>query len=182
MQLSEEIVIELSKVKIIFLLLGAAFFIAIGVWFLTLNTHEIEASRKFNNPMLFCVLGIVLILFFGLVSLFGLKKLFDKSPGLVINYEGILDNSSGVSVGVIPWLEVSGIGEYQVQKQKFISVLLYDPNKYVNKGSFLKRMANRANKKMCGTPINISTNSLKICYEELLEVIQEYYKNSQKNF
>ena len=111
----------------------------------------------------------------------GIKKLFDKSPGLVLNSEGILDNSSGLSAGVIPWSEVVDIREYQVQKQKFVSIHVQDPEKYANNGNALKRMANRANIKMCGTPINISANSLKIGYEELLETIQEYYRNSRSN-
>lgn len=177
----EERVIELSKVKIVLLILGAAAFVLLGAWLLSLDAGTIESQRRFNNPILIYGVGVASIVFFGLCGLVGIKKLFDKSPGLILSAEGILDNSSGVSAGIIPWSEVVSIGEYQVQKQKFISIQVADPNKYANSGNALKRMANRANIKMCGTPVNISANSLKISYSELLETITEYYHNSTKN-
>ncbi len=181
MSLSNEKIIYLSKLKIILLIVGASIFVALGVWFLTLDTDSIESSRRFNSPALVYGIGVIGIVFFGLCALVGLKKLFDKAPGLILNEEGILDNSSGVSAGVIPWSEVVGINEYQVQKQKFVSILVQDPEKYVNTGNALKRMANKANVKMCGTPINISANSLKISYEELLDTIEEYYRKYRQN-
>lgn len=177
----DERVIELSKVKVVLLILGAVVFVLLGAWLLSLNAGTIEGQRRFNNPILIYGVGVASIVFFGLCGLIGIKKLFDKSPGLILSAEGILDNSSGVSAGMIPWSEVVSIGEYQVQKQKFISIQVVDPNKYANNGNALKRMANRANIKMCGTPVNISANSLKISYSELLETITEYYRNSTKN-
>ena len=177
----KEKVIELSKVKIMLLILGAIIFVLLGAWVLSLDAQTIENQRRFNSPSLVYGVGIASIIFFGLCGLVGIKKLFDKSPGLIINSKGILDNSSGVSAGIIPWAEIVSIGEYQVQKQKFISIQVTDPEKYANNGNALKRMANRANIKMCGTPINISANSLKISYSELLETITEYYRNSIEN-
>lgn len=177
----EERVIELSKVKIVLLILGAIVFVVLGAWLLSLDAEAIESQRKFSSPTLIYGIGIVSIVFFGLCGLVGIRKLFDKSPGLIVSAEGILDNSSGVSAGIIPWSEVVSIGEYQIQKQKFISVQVTDPNKYANNGNVLKRMANRANIKMCGTPVNISANSLKISYNELFETINEYYRNSLEN-
>ena len=179
--MSEERVIELSKVKIILLTLGAVAFVLLGAWFLSLDTQTIESQRKFNSPTLVYGVGIVSIAFFGLCGLIAVKKLFDNSPGLIINSEGILDNSSGVSAGIIPWGEIVGIGEHQVHKQKFISIQVKDPEKYVNNGSALKRMANRADIKLCGTPINISANSLKISHDDLLQTIGEYYRKTREN-
>ena len=176
--MSQEKVIELSKVKLALLTFGAITFVLLGAWFLSMEVHEIESQRKFNSPVLVYGIGVVSIVFFGMSAFIGLKKLFDDSPGLVVNTEGILDNSSGISAGIIPWKEIVGIGEYTVQKQKFISILVKDPEKYVNNGNLLKRIANRANLKMCGTPVNISANSLKIDYDELLEVITKFHLNS----
>lgn len=177
----EEKVIALSKIKILLLTIGAVVFVLLGVWFLSLDAQTIESQRKFNSPTLVYGIGVVSIVFFGLCGLVGIKKFFDNSPGLIISSKGIQDNSSGVSAGLIPWEEVVGIGEYQIQKQKFISIQVKDPEKYANNGNALKRMANRANIKMCGTPVNISANSLKISYDELLETITEYYHRSNAN-
>lgn len=177
----KEKVIELSKAKIILLILGAVAFVLLGAWFLTLDVQTIESQRRFNSPTLIYGIGAASIAFFGLCGLIGIMKLFDKSPGLVVSSDGIWDNSSGISAGIIPWAEVVGISEYRIQKQKFVSIHVQHPEKYVNTGNAFKRMANKANLKMCGTPINISANSLKISYEELLKTINEYYSNSQKN-
>jgi len=179
--LSEEKIIYLSKAKILFLILLSIIFIALGVWFLFLDVQSIEGSRRFNSPALIYGIGIITIVFFGLCALVGVKKLFDKSPGIILSSEGILDNSSGVSAGIIPWSDVVDIGQYQIHKQKFVLIHVRDPEKYANTGNALKRMANRANMKMCGTPINISANSLKIGYGELVKIIQKYYQNSRSN-
>ncbi|WP_345841374.1 STM3941 family protein [Shewanella algae] len=177
----DEKVIELSKVKIMLIILGAIVFVLLGLWFLSMDAQAIESQKRFNNPVLIYGIGIVSVVFFGLCGLVGIKKLFDSSPGLVISSKGILDNSSGMSAGVIPWKDVAGVGEYQVKKQRFISILLKDPEKYANNGNALRIMANRANIKMCGTPVSISANSLKISYEDLLGAITEYYRKSSEN-
>lgn len=176
----EEKVIELSKVKVILLILGAISFVLLGAWILTLDVQAIESQRRFNNPTLVYGMGVASIVFFGLCGLLGARKLFDKSPGVVINAEGILDNSSGISAEIIPWAQVTGVGEYKVKNQKFISIHIQNPEEYANIGSAFKKMASKANLKMCGTPINISTNTLKISYDELLEIINEYYNISRK--
>lgn len=176
----KEKIIKLSKIKIILLTLGSIFFVGLGVFLLLLDVQTTESQNKFNSPVFVYGIGVACVVLFGFGSLLGIKKLFDQSPGLIINSEGILDNSSGVSAGIIPWADVVGIEEYQVKQQKFISIKVKNPEKYANKGSFLKRMVNRANIKMCGTPINISVNGLKISYDDLHGFIREYYHNSLK--
>ena len=181
MVISREKVIYVNKLKIILLIIVACVFVAVGVWFLILDAQSIESNKSLDSLSLVSLVGLVGILFFGLCALMGLIKLFDKSPGLILNETGILDNSSGVSVGVIPWSEVVGINQYQVQQQRFVSIMVQNPEKYINTGNALKRMANRANFKMSGTPINISANSLKISYEELLDIIEAFYRKSREN-
>ena len=171
-----ETVIALSKTKLVLLLVGALGFVAVGIWLLTLDAEFIASQRKFNNPSLVYGLGIVGIAFFGACGYIGIKKLFQQTPGLVLNAEGIFDNSSGVSAGLVPWSDISGIYEYAIGQQKFIAILVVDPDKYINRGNALRRMTNKANMKMSGTPINISANSLKLTYPELLAAITEYFQ------
>lgn len=177
----EKRVIEFNKKKVVQLILGAIAFMLIGIWFLSMDPEFIDSQRRFNNPIFIYGLGVVSILFFGLCSFFGIKKLLTNSPGLIISAEGILDNSSGISMGLIPWTDVTGIGVYEVQKQKFISIRVADPEKYANNGNAIQRMANRANIKMCGTPINISAGTLNIDHDNLLAVINKYYQNCVEN-
>lgn len=124
---------------------------------------------------------MVSVFFFGLCGLIGVKKIFDSKPGLTLNSEGITDNSSGVAAGFIQWSEIDGINESQFQKQKFVSIMVKNPEKYLNSGSALQKIAKKANLKMCGTPINISANSLKMKYEELFKTVTEYYQANNTN-
>lgn len=175
----ERRVIETSKLKMAFVVSGAIAFVLLGVWILSLDVQDIEDNRKYNSPVFVYGIGAFCTAFFSLCAIFGIKKLFDKSPGLIISTEGILDNFSSISQKIIPWTEIVEIGEYKVQRQKFISIKLKDPEKYIDNRNVFKRMLNSSNMKLCGTPISISASNLKIGYDDLIDLIQEYYCKSR---
>ncbi|MBC3873970.1 STM3941 family protein [Undibacterium flavidum] len=178
---TDEKVIELSKTKILFLITIACGFVVGGLWMLQLDSAEIAAQRRFNNPILVHGIGVVSIAFFGLCGLFGVKKIFDKKPGLILSAAGIFDNSSGVSAGLVPWSEILGFDIFEVQKQKTLIVKIAKPERYIERGGFAKRALNRMNYKLCGSPIAITSNSLKIDFDELHNVCNAYFKKYGKN-
>ena len=159
------------------ILLGALAFVVLGAWFLSLDAQTIEGQRRFSSPVLVYGIGGVAIVFFGACAIFAFKKLFDTSPGLILNRQGLTDNSSAIPAGFVPWSEVSRIEKYQVGKQKFISVIVDSPEKYMGAGNVLQRKARQANLKMCGTPISISSNALKIKFDALHEMIEGYLRH-----
>jgi hypothetical protein len=175
---TEETIVELSKVKLSLITIGSFAFVAIGIWMLGLENQTVEGSR-FTEPDYVNGVAMAAIAFFGVCGIFGLKKMSDHRPGVLLTPDGFYDNSSGVAAGIVTWSDVSGVSEYSMQGQRFVSVLLKDPETYVNRGSTLRRMANRANMKLCGTPVNISANSLKISYEELLKLFETYLESSR---
>lgn len=175
-----EKVVALSKTKLILLMVAAIGFVAVGIWLLTLDAQVIASQPRFNSPTFIYAIAVVAILFFGACGYIGVKKFFDDTPGLIVNAEGIFDNSSGVSAGLVPWSDIAGINEYTIGRQKFISILVYDPEKYAERGNALRRMTNKANIKMCGTPINISANSLQVSYPELLAMVNDYFQYYQQ--
>ena len=177
MNTADEKVIKLSKTKVLLLIAGACVFVAIGLWMVQMDSSEIESQRRFNSPLIIHSIGAASIAFFGLCGVFGVKKMFDKKPGLVLSAVGIFDNSSGVSAGLIPWSEIVGFDIYEVQKQKMLIVKVTNPEKYVEVGGSMKRALNRVNFKMCGSPIAITSNSLKISFNELLHVCNQYLAN-----
>lgn len=181
MNTDHEKVIELSKFKVLLLTLGACAFVAGGLWMLQLDATEITAQRKFNNPAVVYAIGWVSILFFGLCGVYGFRKMFDSRPGLVLSSAGILDNSSGISAGLIPWSEIVGFAIYEVQQQKMLIVKVSNPEKYIQRGNFLKRALNRTNFKMCGSPIAISSNSLKIRFDALIDSCNQYFDRYGNN-
>jgi hypothetical protein len=80
--LQSTIDIRSSKTKLAGLLVGAAIFVALGIWF-TLELQR-AVSPVFQNISLIRVIGIASVIFFGLCGLFILKKLMDNKAALII--------------------------------------------------------------------------------------------------
>lgn len=169
--------IPLSKTKLVLILLGSIAFVVIAVWIWSIS--DIQTKR---SPLFLQAVSLLGSLFFGMCGIYAARKIFDKKPGLILDSEGLVDNSSGVSAGRIPWSEITGIRVSKLAKQKFLSIHVEEPKAYLGKGNFFVRKLNATNLKLYGTPIHISSNSLKINFENLVELVSEYFeKFSQKS-
>lgn len=172
---NDDRIIALSKTKIVLLIIGALAFVALGIWMYQLDAAWIESQRRFNSPLLVHGIGIVSVVFFGFCAAVGIKKLVDTKPGLIFSAAGIVDNSSGASAGLIPWGEIQGFSVFEIKNQKMLVIQLADPQKYVQAGGSMKRALNSMNMKMCGSPIAISSSSLKIDFNDLVSLCDSYH-------
>ncbi|QCK16161.1 STM3941 family protein [Mangrovivirga cuniculi] len=171
--------IPLSKLKLTLLLTGAAAFVVAGFLFAIEPANF--GSRIFNNEQVIRIVGIVSMIFFGVCLVFILRQLFDDKIGLRIDETGITDNSSGVSVGHIDWNDITGIETFQVYLSKFIVLETDKPDKYLQRASNgITKQAMLANNKICGSPLTISSNSLKIKHQKLEELILEKWNEYGK--
>lgn len=83
--------------------------------------------------------------------------MFDPKIGMVIDENGINNNSSGVSVGLINGKDISSISTLKIASTKFILIESTNPDKYINRAkNGLSKRAMKANTKMYGTYISIS--------------------------
>ncbi|MGB0664699.1 MAG: STM3941 family protein [Pontibacterium sp.] len=174
----EERVIELSKVKCSLVALGAFVMLLAGVWMLTEDAESLE--RRGESPVEFFGTAILSIAFSSACGVFGARAAFNNSPGLVVNSKGIIDNSSALSAGLIPWEDIVRIGRSDAAIPRFIAIHVKEPHKYANNGNAMKRLVNRAHILMFGTPVFISVHTLKISYYDLHRVITQHYRNSLK--
>ncbi|WP_435138264.1 STM3941 family protein [Formosa sp. A9] len=175
--MNDEIILPVSKSKIMLLFVGALIFVAGGIQFV--YAPQIFANSKYRpkSPELIEIIGITAVLFFGVCAIFGLKKLFDKKTGLKINADGITDYLSATSIGLIKWSDIVGIGTAQVHSQKFVIVEVSNPEYYINLNkSRIGKMAMQSNYNSLGSPISISTISLKITFTDLKELIETHYE------
>ncbi len=177
----DEIIIALSKKKVFSLIVAAFGAVAFGIWMVQLDAVQIASRPRFISPVLVYGVGSLSIVFFGICGIWALIKLFDKKPGLVLNSVGIIDNSSGVAAGAVPWSQITGFSIFEVSKQKILIVKVIDPDKYINTGNAFKRMINKGNYKLCGSPIAISSNALKMDFSELLNTCNQYYLKYAKH-
>jgi hypothetical protein len=109
-----------------------------------------------------------------------IKKLPDNKPGLIINSEGIIDNSSGVSAGLVLWKDIIEITTSNVMNQKFLMFIVKNPEEYINRqNGIVKRKAMEMNYRSYGSPISISANTLDTNFEELYELLQRKFNKNK---
>ena len=173
MQIHEEVVIPLSKTKISLLLLGSVAFVLLGLWLL-LFTPEIKHPFFGNKTVLF-IAALLAIVFFGTTTVINIRKLIQRTPGLIIGRDGIYDNSSAVTAGLIKWEDLQDIGVLEIQKQKLIMLYVQNPQEYIkSQKNAIKRKIMQINHKTYSTPISISTNGLQCKFDELYELLKQY--------
>jgi len=172
----EEIQIRFRKIKIIFTIIGSLLFVLIGVWFL-ISFTELQISFSL---VLIKIAGVVSVLFFGTTMFYGIKKYFDKKPGLIINKHGIIDNSNGTSVGLIEWNDITKIRIIEIMRTKSILLDTDKPEKYIAKAKPFQAKIMRANMKIYGTPLSIAPQTLQMPFDELNDLLfEQVYLNKQ---
>jgi len=172
---ADELAIELSKSKTILIILGSFGFVAAGYWLFSMDAAEMK-GLPIDDPLLIHGVGIAGMVFFGLTGILGVRKLFDKRPGLVLNSAGIIDNSSALAAGFIPWSEITGAAIYEVHRQKLLMIKVRNPEEFIHRGNVFKRAIVQINSKMSGSPIMISSNTLKTNFAELLSTFEQYHR------
>lgn len=133
-----------------------------------------------NSPTLIHVMGWLVFVVGGLITLAHLSRRAQvrSGPALIFNKKGFTDNVSGVAAGFIPWSEVHALGKGQAGKQIILVVQVKNPEKYVEMGNKLQRTVNRANMKMAGSPITISSSLLPISADELEQKFVRWIKTT----
>ena len=168
----ERIEIPVGKKKIVIILLGGLFLVAGGIW-LTLDPEKfIPNIFGIRNSNIIRLWGIAGTVFFGLALAYGIKKLFDKEPLLIIDENGITDNSNASSIGLIKWSNIIEIKTEQVMSTKFFLIYVKNPDEYISKAkSRIKRNLLKANMNKYGTPLSITSNTLSWDFNRIEKLI-----------
>ncbi|MFV0148836.1 hypothetical protein OBK08_12830 [Empedobacter falsenii] len=162
--------IPLSKTKMLLLLFGAIGFVVLGTLF-TFNPDKF-VSPITRNPEIKRIAGIASVLFFGAVGIYGTRKMFDKNVGLIIDENGIFDNTNASSVGLIKWIDITEIKTEQVASTKFLLIYTDNPDFYLDKVKGFKKKLMEGNNKMYGTPLSITSTTLKYNFNDLEKILK----------
>ena len=177
--IDDRIRIPLSKRKLILALLGSLLLVVGGFWMVS-NPERFQ-SKVFSNHTFIFLTGMLSITFFGTCGFYISKKLADPRPGLIIDGTGITDNTSGISAGFIPWSDIKEFKTAQVINQKFIMVIVYNPENYIERQTnSAKRNAVTINYKGYGSPVSISANALKCNFSELEGFFKQNLKRTNQ--
>jgi len=119
--------------------------------------------------------GVLSVLFFGTTFGYGLIRLFDNKPGLIINDTGIFDNSNMSSIGLIEWKDIKDLETKNYKSTPFLLIYLHDNDCCFEKANLLKRILLRLNNKKYKTPISIISITLDCSFNDLTMIIKESF-------
>lgn len=157
----DALVVRPARGRLVLLALGGLAFVAVGL--LMIRDGGFGAA-----------LGAVSVLFFGFCLVAIVVRLFRTRPALVIDCDGIEENSSAVSVGRIPWSEVTEVRPHSFQGQRFLGIGLVDPDVVLGHQPALKRKALDSSMRMTGFAVNVPLRMLKVREDDLLAAVARH--------
>ncbi|MEJ5106674.1 STM3941 family protein [Chryseobacterium sp. MYb328] len=173
-------VIKSSNKKVLLSIIGCLVFVILGILFIVVP--HIFITRLINNTLLIQFIGLVAVFFFGFILIIMVKKrLFDKNMGIIVNEEGIIDNSSFVGVGLIKWDDIISIEKSNVASVNFLFIKVKNPEGYINISNGIKSKLLKANYRSYGTPISISSNFVYCNFTQLEDMILSSFEKYRMN-
>lgn len=174
-----KIVIRYNQQKRAILFFLSGFMMVAGIGIIV----KAFSKKPFIHPF-FLPLGVILLLGFFTILVFA-RRLFINNNVLVVDDNGITDNSNSGSIGFIPWKDVVNVTKKKVAGRKFVCVFVSNPNEYFGKAnSIIQQKRMEFNKTYCETPVVISARNLSVDYYTLLEIIQRKHNlfKEQENY
>ena len=143
------------------------------------------------------IIAIIWILFFGFATIFLIYRTIAKKELVIVDKNGITDNSSAVSIWFIPWNDISNIeikstetqkinwlltaqSKKAIENQKFISVSINNEEKYLEQISQWKKMLLLSNKQLGLGTVNITLVGTGVDINEFYQKIIRYREYNTK--
>lgn len=142
-------------------------FLACVSLYMAYDAEHIIFNGVFSPPLV-RLIGISGAVLLGALGFLFIKQLLSKAPGLVLNAEGFIDNTSGAAAGLVAWDDIAGLRDINIGFSRFIAVLLRDPAKYIArpaKGATRRLFENYLQR--YGSPVLLSTTMLQCTPDEL---------------
>jgi hypothetical protein len=147
------------------------------LWLIVLDVGMVGASAwlalSHAVPPLTEIVGWAGILFFGLCGGWILSRLFSHRISLVLDRNGLLDNSSALPAGKISWDQISRLGITTLRNQRLLGIDVRD------RAALSHRRLGDANIGLAGYPIYIASTAIDRSLEELQDLIAKYWKDPQ---
>lgn len=166
----EQTVIYLSKTNPIFMLIGGITFMSVGIYF-------IINAGKFEYPVLIQILASISILFIGAACYLSIKRLFRKTPGLIMDKTGLFDNIGNTAGEFILWSDVKSVSVKEIDGEKRIMIHIKDPDQFISKQvDETKKKIMQTDNDTYGTPVTLTSSGLQISFEELWDIVKKYLR------
>lgn len=177
MENTRPIIYDMNKKQLGFMVSFGIVMLAVGAWLTFL-------FKPHNYVAHYCFIGLgILCLLLGIyaVSTF-FKKLNGPKEGLIINDQGIIDNTFGHGVPLIKWEDVKGIREEFVAMNKFVRIDVANAESYIKQGkTAAKRQGMKNYLRSSGSPFLITARALGLKHDELFNTLRtEFLKEKAK--
>lgn len=150
--------------KLVLVLVGAAAFVAVSGALLWIDVGWFVRAR-------IVPVAIAGIAFFGLVLVYCVYRLVRWRPALILGPEGIVEQSSLISVGRVRWDEVDYIVPYVYRGQPMLGIVPRDLGAILARAGWIARMAIKANGALGCAPLNVAQVVLPGTTQELALLI-----------
>ncbi|WP_042148720.1 STM3941 family protein [Paucisalibacillus sp. EB02] len=124
------------------------------------------------------IAGALGFTFFGLCMVYYVISMFKRKPALIVNQEGIIDQSTYIGAGLVKWDEIADVDFVSFSGQTYLGIYTLDPELIVERSSSFKKMLNRMNKGLLDTQVNIPVKILDCSMDELVETIRKFWKQA----
>ncbi len=170
--------IPLSKKKLLLLTIA-------GIAFIVCCISLLFYPEKFINPVFgrttIIVVGFIGFAVFSFFTIQNFKKILDKKMGLTITKEGIIDNSSAISIGLINWKDINKIVRTKMISNNLFIVDTNEHKKYFAKArNIWVKKSMKTNYKWLGSPLIITPTSLSIPIGELEKLLQTAFEENKR--
>ncbi|CAA6829184.1 MAG: Unknown protein [uncultured Aureispira sp.] len=170
-QLDKRTLSLIALLLLVFSIIGACFFLY----------PEFFISTKYGDTGLIRMIGLVTVVLSVPGLLILCKKISSPQLGLLIHAEGIVDNGTGSSIGLVEWKDIVSVRMIGEPTSKMLLIIVRVPEKYINQvNSRLARFFLRLNHRIYGSPIVIPTLTLKITADDLETVVMEAWKKKKR--
>lgn len=168
-----QLVIYPRRWKLLLFAMGALAFVLGAFWiggFL---------GEVYTNPAVAAIATYAGIPFFGFCFVYLLYRLIVRKPALVVSEEGIQDNVSALSAGMIRWEEIKAVRTRWFGTQQMIVIALKDEQTFLSHQNPVKRVLMRANRSLIGYVVNIPQNILPVPADEVVREIKRYQRKGR---
>jgi hypothetical protein len=127
------------------------------------------------------ILGVVVLAFFGPLTVAMLVRTMRKRPALILDADGFTDHGSLISAGYVPWQEVQQIEERAFRRRVFVAIKVTDPAAFLARQSAWHRFLRRVNGPMAAGDILIPDNVLPMRPAELVKTMRRLQRAAQRS-
>ena len=164
-------VIPFNKTKYIWALAGSLVFVVLGFWLLSDPAKFAQNSgRTVGHIKGMAIAGIA---FFGLCLAVSAYILGRSKPAIILDGEGIINNTGGSGGLKILWQDITGTAHLNITKSRLLLIYVARPEEYIGRGrsGFIRNILS-SNHKSYQTPVVISLNDLKFREGQLEKIIR----------